>query len=84
MASVHFVFSRIWTEYREIRSISLYTLQMREMWTRKTPKIDIFHAVFPKIVHSFQQLIWRSGSAIVMECMYILLMFTHVSVTHYI
>ena len=53
------VFSRIQTEYREIRSISLYSVRMREnteylsVFTpnagkygpKKTPYLDTFHAV---------------------------------------
>ena len=39
------VFSRIWTECREMRSISPYSVRMREMRTRITPNTDAFHAV---------------------------------------
>ena len=42
-------FSRIWTEYGEIRSISPYSVRMREnagkMRTRITPNTDTFYAV---------------------------------------
>ena len=42
-------FSRIWTEYGEIRSISPYSVRMRQnvwkMGTRITPNTDTFYAV---------------------------------------
>ena len=38
-------FSRIQTEYGEIRSISPYSVRMREMRTRITPNMDTLHAV---------------------------------------
>ena len=38
-------FSRIWTEYGEIRSISPYSVQCGKIPTRKTPNTDTFHAV---------------------------------------
>ena len=47
--SEFFLFSRIWTEYGEIRSISHYSVRMREIRTRKTPNTDTFYAV--KIVN---------------------------------
>ena len=43
------VFSRIRTEYREIRSISRYSVRMRENVNQITPNTDTFHAV----VHLF-------------------------------
>ena len=43
-------FSRIWTEYGEIRSISPYSVRMQEnagkMRTRTTPNTDTFYVVF--------------------------------------
>ena len=39
------VLSRIRTEYREIQSISLHSIRMRENTPRITPNTDIFHAV---------------------------------------
>ena len=41
------VFSRIWTEYGEILSISLYSVRMGKMHTRKCPNTDsvMFSAV---------------------------------------
>ena len=38
------VFSRIWTEYREKRSVSVQS-ECGKMRTRKTPNTDTFHAV---------------------------------------
>ena len=38
-------FSGIWTEYRKIRSISPYSIRMRENRTRITPNTDTFYAV---------------------------------------
>ena len=53
-------FSRIWTEYREIRIISPYSVRMRKnagkMQTRITPNSDTFYAMWvrsdPKMVRS--------------------------------
>ena len=39
------VFCRTWTEYGEIRSISPYSVQMREIRTRITPNRDTFYTV---------------------------------------
>ena len=43
-------FSCIWTEYAEILCISPHSFRMREnprkMWTRITPNMDAFYAVF--------------------------------------
>ena len=39
------VFSRIWTEYGEIRSISPYAVRMRENTDRKTANTDSFYAM---------------------------------------
>ena len=39
------VFSRIWTEYGEIPSVSPYSVRMQETTARKTPNTDTFHAV---------------------------------------
>ena len=39
------VFSSIWTEYGEIRSISPYSVRMRDNTDQKTPNMDTFHAV---------------------------------------
>ena len=39
------VFSSIWTEYGEIRSISPYSVRMRNNTDQKTPNTDTFHAV---------------------------------------
>ena len=47
------VFSRIWSEYREIWSISPHSVQMREMWTRITPNTDTFHKVYVYIKYMF-------------------------------
>ena len=38
-------FSRIWTEYGEIRSICPYSVQMEKIQTRITPNTDTFYAV---------------------------------------
>ena len=49
MVQIFPAFSRIRTDYGEIRSISLYSVQMREntgnMRTRITPNTDTFYAV---------------------------------------
>ena len=39
------VFSCIRTEYGKIRSVSPYSVWMREKWTRITPNTDTFHSV---------------------------------------
>ena len=39
------VFSRIWTECEEIRSISQYSVRMREVRARITPNMDTSHVV---------------------------------------
>ena len=39
------VFSRLWNEYGEIRSTSPYSVRMRKMLTKITPKTDTFTAV---------------------------------------
>ena len=40
------VFSRIWTKYGKIQSISPYSVRMREnIDQKKTPYMDTFHAV---------------------------------------
>ena len=51
-------FSRIWTEYGVIRSISLYSVRMRENYgPEKTPYLDTFHTetktFFKKLKHWF-------------------------------
>ena len=38
-------FSRIWTEYGEIRSVSPYSVRMREIADQNTPNTDTFYAV---------------------------------------
>ena len=44
------VFSRIWTKYGEIRSISPYSVRIRENSDqKKTPYLDTFHAVCVEI-----------------------------------
>ena len=49
------VFSRIWTEYREILRIAQYSVQMQENTNagkyepEKNPYLDTFHAVLPKV-----------------------------------
>ena len=41
------VFSRIWTEYGDLRSISPHSLRIRENTDqKKTPYLDTFHAVY--------------------------------------
>ena len=53
-------FSRIWTEYGEIRSISPYSVRMREnvgkMQTRITPNTDSFYAVTVSNMHRKYQM----------------------------
>ena len=45
-------FSRIWTEYGEIRSISLYSVRMREKTDQTTPNTDSFHSVITLKCHA--------------------------------
>ena len=48
-----FIFSRIWTSYREIRSISPYSVRMRENTNQK--KSEYGH--FPHIVYMFARVL---------------------------
>ena len=52
------VFSSIWTEYGEIRSISPYSIRVSRMRTRMTSNTDTFHTVsiLGKLLTTFRQL----------------------------
>ena len=56
------IFSRIWTEYLEIRSISPYLVRMRENTNQKNSKYDSFwcseYDCFYLKKHSFREVIW--------------------------
>ena len=57
------VFSSIWTEYGEMRSISLYSAHMRENTVKKkTPNTDTFHA--EKLIHDITNFQFFSISAV--------------------
>ena len=45
MVRIFPAFSRIWTEYGEIRSTVHMRENVRKIWTRVTPNIDTFYAV---------------------------------------
>ena len=45
MVRIFPAFSRIWTEYGEIRSTVQMRENVRKIWTRVTPNIDTFYAV---------------------------------------
>ena len=56
-------FSRIRTEYGEMRSFSPYSVRMWKMRTRITPNTDTFHAV-KSYKYPYSELFWSAFSRI--------------------
>ena len=56
------VFSHIWTEYAEVRSISPYSVRMRENMDQKKLRIWTLHAVSELVHRLFLVIVTQSAS----------------------